>query len=263
MHPILQALVAAGANWLMTALGAAGIFLAPGMSRKAVDAMLGFAAGVMMAASYGSLLAPAIRTSPDGSGAAWLPAVTGFLMGGIAFWGIDSLLPHLHLGLPSDRVEGVKTSWPRSTLLVLAVSLHNIPEGLAVGVAFGAAPVGLPWATLPSALALTIGIGIQDIPEGFAVALPLQREGLPRWKSFWYGQLSGLVEPVTAVIGALAVVASHAILPYAMGFAAGAMVYVVVEDLIPESQRAGHTDLATVGLLVGFTLMMVLEVVLS
>jgi ZIP family zinc transporter len=262
MHPILQALTAAGVNWLMTALGAAGIFLAPGMSRKALDAMLGFAAGVMLAASYGSLLAPAIGTSADGGGAAWLPAAAGFLAGGGAFWGIDSLLPHLHLGLPSDRVEGVKTSWPRSTLLVLAVSLHNVPEGLAVGVAFGAAPIGLPWASLSSALALSIGIGIQDIPEGLAVALPLQREGLSRWKSFWYGQLSGLVEPITAVIGALAVVLSHAILPYAMGFAAGAMVYVVVEDLIPESQRAGHTDLATVGLLVGFTLMMGLEITL-
>jgi ZIP family zinc transporter len=224
--------------------------------------MLGFAAGVMLAASYGSLLAPAIGTSADGGGAAWLPAAAGFLAGGGAFWGIDSLLPHLHLGLPSDRVEGVKTSWPRSTLLVLAVSLHNVPEGLAVGVAFGAAPIGLPWASLSSALALSIGIGIQDIPEGLAVALPLQREGLSRWKSFWYGQLSGLVEPITAVIGALAVVLSHAILPYAMGFAAGAMVYVVVEDLIPESQRAGHTDLATVGLLVGFTLMMGLEITL-
>jgi ZIP family zinc transporter len=263
MHPILQALTAAGVNWVMTALGAAGIFLAPGMSRKAVDTMLGFAAGVMLAASYGSLLAPAIRAGADGVRTAWLPAIIGFLLGGAAFWGIDSLLPHLHLGRPSDRLEGVKTSWARSTLLVLAVSLHNIPEGLAVGVAFGAAPLGLPWATVSSALALTIGIGVQDIPEGLAVALPLHREGLSRWKSFWYGQLSGLVEPLTAAVGALAVVASHAVLPYAMGFAAGAMIYVVVEDLIPESQRAGHTDLATVGLLVGFMLMMVLELTLG
>jgi len=194
---------------------------------------------------------------------AWIPAVVGFLAGGACLRGIDFLLPHLHLNAPMREVEGVDTNWRRSTLLVLAVTLHNIPEGLAVGVAFGALAVGIPEATLPAAIALALGIGIQNFPEGLAVAVPLRREGFSRLKSFWYGQLSGLVEPVSGVLGALAVVVARPLLPYALSFAAGAMIFVVIEEVVPESQRGGNTDLATLGGMLGFAVMMTLDVALG
>ena len=173
---------------------------------------------------------------------------------------MDKILPHLHIGYPQEKAEGVETTWHRTTLVVLAITLHNAPEGLAVGVAFGALGADLPTATLVGAMALAIGIGIQNFPEGFAVAMPLRRMGVSRFKSFWYGQLSAIVEPIAAVIGVLIVTQSQAILPYALAFAAGAMIFVVVEEVIPESQYGGNTDLATIGTMVGFTIMMTLDV---
>ncbi|MCK5706447.1 MAG: ZIP family metal transporter [Candidatus Aureabacteria bacterium] len=259
-HPVLQALIAGLFTWSLTALGAAAVFATKKVSRKVLDFMLGFAGGVMIAASFWSLLAPAIEMSEGKDLPAWFPAVTGFLMGGIFLRGIDKILPHLHLGFPMEESEGIKTSWQRSTLLVLAITLHNIPEGLAVGVAFGAVAAGLPSATMASAIALAIGIGIQNFPEGFAVSVPLKREGMSSIKSFWYGQLSAIVEPIASVIGASIVLIAQPILPYALSFAAGAMIFVVVEEVIPEAERGGNTDLATTGAMLGFAIMMVLDV---
>jgi len=263
LHPVLQALIATCFTWALTALGAAGVFIAKDISRKVLDLMLGFAGGVMIAASYWSLLAPAIEMSEGKDIPAWVPAVAGFLLGGIFLRLVDKILPHLHLGFPKEAAEGIKTSWRRSTLLILAITLHNIPEGLAVGVAFGAAATGLPSATLGAAIALAIGIGIQNFPEGLAVSIPLRREGMSRGKSFWYGQLSAIVEPIAGVIGAAAVIVAQPILPYALAFAAGAMIFVVIEELIPEAQGGGNTDLATMGGMVGFAVMMVLDVALG
>jgi ZIP family zinc transporter len=263
LHPVLQALIATCFTWGVTALGSAGVFLARDISKKTLDAMLGFAAGVMIAASFWSLLTPAIKMSEGKDIPAWVPAAAGFLFGGIFLRVIDKILPHLHLGFPMEEAEGIKTSWQRSTLLVLAITLHNIPEGLAVGVAFGAVAADIPSATLAGAVALAIGIGIQNFPEGLAVSLPLRREGMSRLKSFWYGQLSAIVEPIAGVIGAAAVILAQPILPYALAFAAGAMIFVVVEELVPESQRGGNTDLATAGAMIGFAVMMVLDVAFS
>jgi zinc transporter, ZIP family len=260
LHPVLQALLATCFTWAMTALGAATVFTARNVSRRVLDAMLGFAGGVMIAASYWSLLAPAIEMSEGKDIPAWVPAVVGFLSGAIFLSGIDKVLPHLHLGFPIAEAEGIKTCWQRTTLLVIAITLHNIPEGMAVGVAFGALAAGLPSATLGAAMALAIGIGIQNFPEGLAVSMPLRREGLSRRKSFWYGQLSGVVEPIAGVIGAVAVIIARPILPYALAFAAGAMIFVVIEEVVPESQRGGNTDLATMGGIIGFTVMMLLDV---
>ena len=187
----------------------------------------------------------------------------GFLLGGAFLWLVDKLLPHLHLGLPTEEAEGIKTSWQRSLLLVLAITLHNIPEGLAVGVGFGALAANLPSASLAGAVALALGIGIQNFPEGTSVSVPLRREGMSRLKAFWYGQLSGLVEPVAGVIGAAAVIVMQPILPYALAFAAGAMIYVVVEELIPEAQRESLSDVATIGAMLGFAVMMTLDVALG
>ncbi len=247
LHPVIQALVATCFTWALTALGAAGVFTAKDISRKVLDGMLGFAGGVMIAASYWSLLAPAIDMSEGKSIPAWVPAVVGFLLGGLFLRGIDAILPHLHIGFRTEEAEGIKTNWQRTTLLVLAITLHNIPEGLAVGVAFGAVAAGLPSATLAAAIALAIGIGIQNFPEGLAVSVPLRREGMSRLRSFWYGQLSAIVEPVAGVIGAAAVIVTQPLLPYALSFAAGAMIFVVIEEVVPEAQRGGNTDLATMG----------------
>jgi ZIP family zinc transporter len=260
MHPVLQALVATFFTWGMTALGAAVVFATRTVNRRLLDGMLGFAAGVMVAASFWSLLAPAIEMSAGGRLPAWLPAAMGFLLGGVFLAGIDRVLPHLHLNFPREEAEGIKTSWRRSTLLILAITLHNIPEGLAVGVAFGAAAAGFSSATFAGAVALAVGIGIQNFPEGLAVSMPVRREGMSRLKSFWYGQLSGVVEPMAAVVGAAAVLVARPLLPYALGFAAGAMIFVVVEEMVPESQRGGNTDLATGGAMIGFVAMMVLDV---
>jgi ZIP family zinc transporter len=263
LHPILQALLAGTFTWSVTAAGAACVFATKTVSQKILDAMLGFAAGVMIAASFWSLLAPAIAMSQGLGIPQWIPAASGFLLGTIFLKCIDKILPHLHIGFPMEEAEGVKTSWQRSTLLVTAITLHNIPEGLAVGVAFGAVAAGFPSATLAAAIALAVGIGIQNFPEGFAVSVPLRRDGMTRLRSFWYGQLSSVVEPIAAVIGAGAVIWARPILPYALAFAAGAMIFVVVEEVIPESQRNGHTDLATAGTTLGFLVMMILDVALG
>ena len=259
-HPIVQALIATGFTWFMTALGAAVVFLVRGVDRRLLDTMLGFAAGVMIAASYWALLAPAIEMSRGTGLPVWFPAAVGFLLGAGVLRLVDRILPHLHLGLPIEKAEGVHTSWRRSTLLILAITLHNIPEGLAVGVAFGVAASGLEPATMASALALALGLGIQNLPEGLAVSLPLRREGMSKLKAFWYGQLSGLVEPAAGVAGAAAVLVSRALMPYALGFAAGAMIFVVIEEVIPESQSGGHGDSATAGAILGFVVMMILDV---
>lgn len=263
LSPVIQALLATMFTYGVTALGAAGVFLAREIPRKILDAMLGFAAGVMIAASFWSLLAPAISLGEALGLPGWLPAAVGFLAGGAFLYLVDKILPHLHLGLPTESAEGVKTSWQRSILLVLAITLHNFPEGLAVGVAFGAAAAGLPEASIASAIALAVGIGLQNFPEGLAVAAPLRREGLSRWRSFLMGQASGIVEPIAGVIGAAAVFLMRDLLPYALGFAAGAMIYVAVEELIPESQANKDTDLPTIGLMIGFTVMMILDVALG
>jgi ZIP family zinc transporter len=262
-HPVAQALLATLFTWAMTAFGAAFVFLWKEMSRKTLDVMLGSAGGVMIAASFWSLLAPSIEMSRGMGYPSWFPAATGFLCGGIFLRLVDMFLPHLHLGLAIEEAEGVKTSWRRSTLLILAITLHNIPEGLAVGVAFGAVAAGLPDATYGAAVALAIGIGIQNLPEGTAVSIPLRREGMSRLKSFWYGQLSGFVEPVAGVTGAAIALYAQPILPFALSFAAGAMIFVVAEEVIPESQSGGNSDAATMGLMCGFTLMMVLDVALG
>ena len=263
LSPIIQALLATCFTWFVTALGASAVFFFKTINRKVLDGMLGFAAGVMIAASYWSLLAPAIEMAEEAGGIPWVPATVGFLLGGAFLWGVDKILPHLHIGYPTEAAEGIETSWHRSILLVMAITLHNFPEGLAVGVAFGAAAAGLPSATVAGAVALALGIGLQNFPEGMAVSVPLRREGLSRGKSFWYGQLSGAVEPVAGVLGAAAVLLIRPILPYALAFAAGAMIYVVVEELIPESQLESSTDIATIGAMLGFAVMMTLDVALG
>jgi len=261
LNPVLQALLATMFTWGMTAIGAAFVFLGRELDRKFLDGMLGFAAGVMIAASYWSLLAPAIEMSGSMGVPEWLPAVVGFLLGGAFLRLVDMVLPHLHPG--AAEAEGPTSSMRRTTLLVLAITLHNFPEGLAVGVAFGAAASGFPSASLAAAVALAIGIGIQNLPEGTAVSLPLRREGISRARSFLLGQFSGMVEPVAGVLGAMFVIVAKPILPYALAFAAGAMIFVVVEEVIPESQSRGNNDIATMGAMLGFAVMMFLDVALG
>ena len=244
LNPILQALIATIFTWFLTTIGAASVFLTKDVNRKLLDGMLGFAAGVMLAASFFSLLLPALDLSVlQNNTAPWLPVAIGFSLGGISIRIADKIIPHLHVNYPLDsEVEGPKTNLQRSILLVIAITIHNIPEGMAVGVAFGAASLGIPGAALGAAISLAIGIGLQNFPEGMAVAMPLRRGGLSRLKSFWYGQLSAVVEPVAGVIGAAFVFVAQPFLPYALSFAAGAMIFVVVEEVIPESQRGGNGD---------------------
>ena len=263
LHPVLQAFLATCFTWFLTALGAAGVFFTRSVNKKILDPMLGFAGGVMIAASYWSLLSPALEMAEQQGQIAWVPAAVGFLLGGVCLRLVDRILPHLHLYAPIEQAEGISTTWRRTTLLILAITLHNIPEGLAVGVAFGAVAADIPAATLPAAIALALGIGIQNFPEGMAVAMPLRREGVSRFKSFWYGQLSAIVEPIAGVLGAAAVLVARPLLPYALAFAAGAMIFVVVEEVVPESQASGNADSATMGLMAGFTVMMILDVALG
>ncbi len=260
-NPIIQALMGTLFTWGLTALGAGLVFLTKEINRKLLNGMLGFASGVMIAASYWSLLAPAIELSQGLSVPAWFPAVAGFLLGGAFLFAVDKLLPHLHMSQTDP--EGLKSSWQRSVLLITAITLHNIPEGLAVGVAFGAAAAGIEGADVASAVALAIGIGIQNFPEGLAVSAPLRREGWKTGKAFVYGQFSGMVEPVAGLIGAFATIMMRQILPYALAFAAGAMIYVVAEELIPESKCEGHSDIPTIGVMLGFAVMMLLDVALG
>ena len=262
LSPVLQALLATTFTWGLTALGAALVFGTKNVPRKVLDAMLGFAAGVMIAASFWSLLAPSISLSAEGPLPLWIPPLIGFLAGGVFLRLADRVLPHLHPWMPMSEAEGIHTSWRRSVLLILAITLHNIPEGLAVGVAFGAVAAGIPEASLGAAIALAVGIGLQNFPEGTAVAMPLRREGISRAKSFFFGQLSAVVEPVAGVLGAAAVVLAKPILPYALAFAAGAMIFVVAEELVPEAKR-GSPDIAAMSLMAGFAVMMTLDVSLS
>ena len=264
LGPVMQALAATLFTWGVTAAGAALVYLRKSVNQKLLDGMLGFAAGVMIAASFWSLLNPGIEMAGSMGQIPWLTAVIGFMGGGIFMRLTDKFLPHLHPGLKMEQKEGVKTSWQRSTLLVLAITLHNIPEGLAVGVAFGAVAAGLPSATIGGAIALAIGIGIQNFPEGTAVSMPLRREGMSQHKAFLLGQASGIVEPIAGVLGAFFVMSMQSILPYALCFAAGAMIFVVVEELIPESQRkTANIDFVTMATMVGFSVMMMLDVALG
>jgi ZIP family zinc transporter len=264
LSPVNQALIGTLFTWGMTAIGAALVFTTKTVNQKFLDSMLGFAGGVMIAASFWSLLAPALEMSEGGNLPVWLPAAIGFLLGGIFLSVVDKLIPHLHPDKPLDQAEGINpSSKRRSTLLVLAITLHNIPEGLAVGVAFGAVAAGFTTASLSAAIALAIGIGIQNFPEGVAVSMPLRREGMSRTKSFLYGQSSGMVEPIAAIIGAIAVMYVQPLLPFALSFAAGAMIFVVAEEVIPGSQENGNTDIASMCLMLGFTVMMILDVALG
>ena len=262
-NPVLLAFIASLFTWGVTAFGSAMVFFFRKINPKVLNSMLGFAAGVMIAASFWSLLNPAIAMAEEMGKTPWIPAVVGFLSGGAFLLIVDKILPHLHLGLKRDRAEGIKTSWKRSVLLVLAITLHNIPEGLAVGVAFGALASNPDVVALTGAIALAMGIGLQNFPEGAAVSIPLRREGFTRLKAFNYGQLSGAVEPVAAVLGAYLVLLMQPLLPYALSFAAGAMIFVVVEELIPESQTGNKTDLSTIGAMIGFATMMLLDVALG
>ncbi|RDW18007.1 ZIP family metal transporter [Oceanobacillus chungangensis] len=265
LDPLVQTLIASLFTWGMTALGAAIVFTTRTVNQKFMDAMLGFAGGVMIAASFWSLLSPALEIGAGGSSApAWLPAAIGFMLGGIFLSSLDKILPHLHPNAPMHEAEGIQPKKrKRSTLLVLAITMHNIPEGLAVGVAFGAVASGSSQASLAGAIALAIGMGVQNLPEGMAVSMPLRRDGYSRRKSFLYGQFSGMVEPVAAVIGVLLVTLVEPIMPYALSFAAGAMIFVVTEEVIPGSQEEGNKDLASMSLMIGFTIMMILDVALG
>lgn len=263
LNPIQQSLLAGLFTWAVTAAGAAAVFVFRNVDRRLLDAALGFAAGVMIAASFWSLLAPAITLSEEMGLIEWVPPLVGFLAGAGALRLADSLLPHLHPFAPDRSKEGVKTNLQRTALLVLAITLHNIPEGLAVGVAFGAAAAGSDTATLNTAVALAVGIGLQNFPEGMAVAVPLRGDGMSPVRSFYYGQMTAWVEPLAAVAGAAAVLVMRPALPYALAFAAGAMIFVVVEEVIPESQTGGHPDVATSGAILGFATMMVLDVALG
>ena len=263
IDPILAAFYATLFTWGLTALGAALVFLVKGMNRALFDGMLGFTGGVMVAASFWSLLAPGIEMSPGEGFVKVIPAVVGFGMGALFLFGLDKILPHLHVNFKESEKEGVKTPLHKTTLLVLAITLHNIPEGLAIGVLFGGVAAGFDGATIGGAVALAIGIGLQNFPEGFAVSMPIRRQGASKLKSFMYGQSSAMVEPIAAVIGAWAVMTFKPILPYALAFAAGAMIFVVVEEVIPETQRDKYTDVATLGFIGGFIVMMTLDVGLS
>lgn len=262
-NPIVLALGATLFTWFVTAAGSSMVFFFKAINKKILNSMLGFAAGVMIAASFWSLLKPAIEMAEENGTLPWLPALIGFLSGGAFLLVVDKILPHLHMGLAIDKAEGIKTSWQRSMLLILAITLHNIPEGLAVGVAFGALANNPEIGTLSGAIALAIGIGLQNFPEGAAVSIPLRREGFSRLRAFNYGQLSGIVEPIAGVIGAYLVLSITPLLPYALSFAAGAMIFVVVEELIPESQSGNETDFSTIGAMLGFATMMLLDVALG
>lgn len=263
LNPVLLAFIATLFTWGLTAAGSAMVFFFKSIEKRILNSMLGFAAGVMIAASFWSLLMPAIEMTSQNGGVSWFPALTGFLAGGAFLLLIDKLLPHLHMGLAIDKAEGIKTSWQRSVLLILAITLHNIPEGLAVGIAFGALANNPDTGALMGAITLAMGIGLQNFPEGAAVSIPLRREGFSRLKAFNYGQLSGIVEPLAGVLGAYLVLVVTPLLPYALSFAAWAMIFVVVEELIPESQSGQESDLSTIGAILGFATMMFLDVAMG
>ncbi len=267
LHPAIQALLGTTFTWGLTALGAALVYFFKTINRNVFNLMLGFASGVMIAASFWSLLAPAIDMANEQGATAWMVVAIGFALGGVFLYIADKTIPHMHFGMNHDK-EGIPTKLKRNVLLVFSITLHNIPEGLAVGVAFGAVQyqTGDPLAATLAAIGLAIGIGIQNFPEGAAVSIPLRQEGVSRNKAFLLGQASGLVEPVSGVLGALLVISVSQVLPYALAFAAGAMIYVVVEELIPEAQQKQTpkgAHYATFGVMVGFIIMMMLDVALG
>lgn len=269
-HPIIQALYAGLFTWILTAIGASLVFLFNSSNRKVLDAALGFTGGVMIAASFWSLLSPAISAVEKQQELGitnlpiWFAPASGFLLGALFLYYLDKKVPHLHLFESVKNAEGPKTNLKKTELLVIAIALHNIPEGLAVGVAFGALAHGMDIGIeIGGAIALAIGMGIQNAPEGFAVSMPLRRQGLTKFKSWQWGQLSAIVEPIFAVIGAAIVISIYPVLPYALAFSAGAMIFIVVEEVIPESQSGGNTDIATMGLIAGFIVMMCLDVALG
>ena len=268
--PIIQALIGGLFTWILTAIGASLVFFFKSSNRKVLDMCLGFTGGVMIAASFWSLLSPAIATVEKQQELGittlpiWFAPAVGFLLGALFLYYLDKKIPHLHLFESVENAEGPKTDLKKTELLVLAIALHNIPEGLAVGVAFGALASGMDIGMeMGGAIALAIGMGLQNAPEGFAVSMPLRRQGLSKFKSWQWGQLSAIVEPIFAIIGAAIVISVYPILPYALSFAAGAMIFIVIEEVIPESQRGGNVDLASIGLILGFIVMMILDVSLG
>ncbi len=261
--PVFQAFIATIFTWSVTALGASLVFFFKKVNKNVMDAMLGFAAGVMIAASFWSLLEPGISLAETLKMNPWLVAFIGFFTGGLLLFIGDKIYDLYEKRHPKKRNETKEGSFKRCLMLVASITLHNVPEGLAVGVAFGSLAYGLEGATLASAITLAIGIGLQNFPEGSAVSLPLRREGYSRKKSFFLGQLSGLVEPIAGVLGALLVLKARVLLPFLLTFAAGAMIYVVVEELIPESQTNKKKDLMALFTLIGFSVMMILDIALG
>jgi ZIP family zinc transporter len=247
LSPTQQAALGGVATWLLTFLGALPVLFVRRVNRSLMDGMMGAAAGIMVAAACWSLLVPALEAGGVGR------SLLGLGLGAAAIWGLDRMIPHLHPEFPDEAAtEGPSVAWKRTRLLIAAITIHNLPEGLAVGLGFGRGDLG-------RAIVLALGIGIQNIPEGLAIALPLRRDGMSRGKALWYGQLSAIIEPVAAVAGALFVGISAQALPYGLAFAAGAMLYVVVEELLPETTRSGNVDIATVGFILGFGIMMALD----
>ncbi len=263
MEAVLWAAGGTGFTFLMTMLGSALVFLFRDKIGAGIQRVfLGFAAGVMIAASVWSLLVPAIEEAQASGWIGWIPAAGGFILGVGFLILMDSLLPHLHAG--ASRPEGVSSSWKRTTLLVFAVTLHNIPEGMAVGLSFAlASQHGSDPSLYAGAMALAMGIGIQNFPEGAAISLPLRQEGLPAWKSFLYGSISGVVEPIFGVLTVLIAGSIQPLMPWLLSFAAGSMMYVVVEELIPEAHLGEHSNVGTLGVMAGFVLMMILDVALG
>lgn len=248
--------------FLGTTLGSAMVFLMKNKLNKKVDKiLLGFASGVMIAASVWSLLIPSIDMANEQGKAAWVPAAVGFILGIVFLLALDSIIPHLHI--ESDKPEGIKAKLKKTTMMVFAVTLHNIPEGMAVGVSLAGALMENTGITMAGAFALAVGIAIQNFPEGAIISMPLRAEGMSKWKAFIYGTLSGIVEPIGAIITILLTKTIVPILPYLLSFAAGAMIYVVVEELIPESQAGEHSNIGTIGVAIGFVIMMILDVALG
>jgi ZIP family zinc transporter len=261
MNPYLLALIGTGFTFICTSIGASSVFfIKKGAHPDLQKVFMGFAAGIMIAASIWSLLIPAIEMAEENGNTAWIPAAGGFLLGGCFLWLLDTLLPHLHPG--SSSPEGINSSLKRSTMLFIAVTLHNIPEGMAVGLTFGMASDTIA-TTIASTLALGIGIGLQNIPEGAAISLPLKEEGFSSKKAFIYGTLSGVVEPISGILGVFLIGSLISVMPWLLSFAAGAMIYVVVEELIPEANKTEHSNLGTIGVMIGFVIMMTLDIALA
>lgn len=264
LNPLEQTLIGTFFTWLVAAVGASTVFFTASMNKKFFQALLGFAAGIMLSASFFSLLLPSITQSSQSSDMPyWIPVVTGFMLGALVICIADFIIRYFHRKNITEDPNSSDADFESKTVLVLAITIHNIPEGLAIGVAFGAASLGIPEADFAAAISLTIGIGLQNFPEGLAVSMPLRAQGMSKIKSFWYGQLSTTVEPVAGILGAMFVVVAQPLLPYALSFAAGAMILVVIAKVMPESQRDGKGVLPAVCFLIGFSFMMILDLASS